>query len=154
MPTLHLKFWKDRVRGWGDDVCPQFSTIFSFCLTHPFLTRFLTMSHVGPSLSFVRNMGNFNLFLTHVLTFFRYNEQCCYPSFLSFPTFQAMTSHVANDISCPSRRNDFVTLHSSYVFLYLMHLGSSSFLMLLTVLFFLMFMSPHSLCIGSGIKSI
>ena len=41
-------------------------------------------------------MGNFNLFLTHVLTFLHHVEQCCYPSFLSLPTFQAMTSHVAN----------------------------------------------------------
>ena len=43
----------------------------------------------------VRNMGNFNLFLTHVLTFFHHIEQCCYPSFLTPPHIPAMTSHVA-----------------------------------------------------------
>ena len=45
--------------------------------------------------SYVRNMGNFNLFKTHVLTFFHHVEQCCYPSFLSAPHIPAMTSHVA-----------------------------------------------------------
>ena len=40
-------------------------------------------------------MGNFNLFLTHVLTFFLHDEQCCYPSFLIIPHIPAMTSHVA-----------------------------------------------------------
>ena len=43
----------------------------------------------------VRNMGNFNLFQTHVLTFFHQVEQCCYPSFLITPHILAMTSHVA-----------------------------------------------------------
>ena len=43
----------------------------------------------------VRNMGNFNLFQTHVLMFFRHVEQCCYPSFLIIPHIPAMTSHVA-----------------------------------------------------------
>ena len=43
----------------------------------------------------VRNMGNFNLFQTHVLTFFHHVEQCCYPSFLILPHIPAMTSHVA-----------------------------------------------------------
>ena len=46
----------------------------------------------------VRNMGNFNLFQTHVLTFFHHVEQCCYPSFLILPHIPAMTSHVANVI--------------------------------------------------------
>ena len=43
----------------------------------------------------VRNMGNFNLFQTHVLTIFHHVEQCCYPSFLFIPHIPAMTSHVA-----------------------------------------------------------
>ena len=43
-------------------------------------------------------MGNFNLFQTHVLTFFHHVEQCCYPSFLIIPHIPAMTSHVANVI--------------------------------------------------------
>ena len=43
----------------------------------------------------VRNMGNFNFSLTHVLTFFHHVEQCCYPSFLINPHIPAMTSHVA-----------------------------------------------------------
>ena len=47
---------------------------------------------------FVRNMGNFNLFLIHVLSFFHHVKQCSYLSFLAFPTFQDMTSHVANVI--------------------------------------------------------
>ena len=40
-------------------------------------------------------MGNFNLFLTHVLTFFRRNEQCCYPIIPFIPHIPAMTSYVA-----------------------------------------------------------
>ena len=43
----------------------------------------------------VRNMGNFNLFKTHVLTIFHHVEQCCYPSFFLIPHIPAMTSHVA-----------------------------------------------------------
>ena len=43
----------------------------------------------------VRNMGNFNLFQTHVLTFFHHVKQCCYPSFLIAPHIPAMTSHIA-----------------------------------------------------------
>ena len=43
----------------------------------------------------VRNMGNFNLFLTHVLTFFHHVEQCCYLSVLTSSHIPAMTSHVA-----------------------------------------------------------
>ena len=40
-------------------------------------------------------MGNFNLFQTHVLTFFHHVEQCCYLSFLIIPHTPAMTSHIA-----------------------------------------------------------
>ena len=36
----------------------------------------------------VRNMGNFNFSLTHVLTIFHHVEQCCYPSFLTLPISQ------------------------------------------------------------------
>ena len=43
----------------------------------------------------VRNMGNFNLSLTHVLTIFHHVEQCCYPSVLTYSHIPAMTSHVA-----------------------------------------------------------
>src|ERR1700753_3086500 len=43
----------------------------------------------------VRNMGNFNFSLTHVLTFFHHVEQCCYLSFPFNPHIPAMTSHVA-----------------------------------------------------------
>ena len=46
----------------------------------------------------VRNMGNFNLFLLMFSCPFFTIEQCYYLSFLIFPTFQAMTSHVANVI--------------------------------------------------------
>ena len=49
----------------------------------------------GTHFTTVRNMGNFNLFQTHVLTFFHHVEQCCYPSFLFIPHIPAMTSHVA-----------------------------------------------------------
>ena len=75
----------------------------------------------------VRNMGNFNLFKTHVLTFFHHVEQCCYPSFLIDPHIPAMTSHVAYVIHA------IFTLITTqglcnitflpYVFLSLMHLG-------------------------------
>ena len=43
----------------------------------------------------VRNMGNFNFSLTHDLTIFHHEGQCCYPSFLISPHIPAMTSHVA-----------------------------------------------------------
>ena len=43
----------------------------------------------------VRNMGNFNFSLTHVLTLFYHVEQCCYPTFLHTSHIPAMTSHVA-----------------------------------------------------------
>ena len=76
---------------------------------------------------FVRNMGNFNFSLTHVLTIFHHVEQCCYPSFLTLPHIPAMTSH---DCLCHTRytyaHHDTRTLYH-YIFLmsfsFLMHLG-------------------------------
>ena len=75
----------------------------------------------------VRNMGNFNLFPTHVLTFFLHVEQCCYPSFLITPHIPAMTSHVAYVIYATftlitTQRRCNITF-SPYVFLSFMHLG-------------------------------
>ena len=73
-----------------------------------------------PYQAIVRNMGNFNFLETHVLTFFHYVEQCCYPSFLIIPHIPAMTSHVANVIYATITlitTQGLVILHLSYVFL-------------------------------------
>ena len=73
-----------RVRGLHPYSCPA-----SIASSHPPSSGF--QSAQGS----VRNMGNFNLFQTHVLTFFHHVEQCCYPLFLLSPHIPAMTSHVA-----------------------------------------------------------
>src|ERR1700753_1886020 len=103
-------------------------------------------------------MGNFNLFQTHVLTIFRHVEQCCYPSFLITPHIPAMTSHVAYVIHATLTlitTQGLVTLHFSYVFLFLYAFGTV-FLLCSLPLFPSIFISmlPYSLCIGSGIKCI
>ena len=92
----------------------------------------------------VRNMGNFNLFQTHVLTFFHHVEQCCYPSFLTLPHIPAMTSHVAYVIYATFTlitTQGLVTLHFSYVFLSFYAFGTVLFLMFFT--FFLSFSHIH-----------
>ena len=75
----------------------------------------------------VRNMGNFNFSLIHVLTFFHHVEQCCYPSFLIIPHIPAMTSHVAYVIYATftliTTQGLCNITFPSYVFLFLMHVG-------------------------------
>ena len=102
-------------------------------------------------LGIVRNMGNFNLFQTHVLMFFHHVEQCCYLTFLIIPHTPAMTSHVAyviyvihTLITTQGLCNITISLCLSFF----MHLGPYSFLMFLTFSFLsLISMSPYSLCI-------
>ena len=105
----------------------------------------------------VRNMGNFNFSLTHVLTIFHHVEQCCYPSFLTPSHIPAMTSHVAYVIhalfTLITTQGLCNITFLSYDFLSFMHLGP--YLSYVLYLFpSLKSMSPYSLCIGSGIKSI
>ena len=82
----------------------------------------------------VRNMGNFNLSSTHVLTIFRHVEQCCYSSFPNIPHTPAMTSHVAYVIHATitlitTQRLCNITF-SPYVSFFLMHLGPYLFMFL------------------------
>ena len=84
----------------------------------------------------VRNMGNFNFSLTHVLTFFHHGEQCCYPSVLTYSHIPAMTSHVANviyTIITLITTQGLCTITSFLMsFFTLMHLGPYFFTMILT----------------------
>ena len=105
----------------------------------------------------VRNMGNFNLSLTHVLTFLHCVEQCYHPSFLIVSHIPAMTFHVANVI-----HTIFTIITTQGLCNITFFLCFSSFLCIwdrifLTFLIFyllLISMLPYSLCTGSGIKSI
>ena len=86
----------------------------------------------------VRNMGNFNLLKTHVLTFFHHVEQCCYPSFLIIPHIPAMTSHIAYVIYATITlitTQGLCNITFSLYFFSSMHLGPYSFLMILMFLF-------------------
>ena len=89
-------------------------------------------NQISTSLSFVRNMGNFNLFQTHVLMIFHHVEQCYYPSFLLVPHIPAMTSHVAYVIYATftliTTQGLCNITFSPYVFLSSMHLGPYFFL--------------------------
>ena len=104
----------------------------------------------------VRNMGNFNFSLTHVLTTLHHVEQCCYLSVFICPHIPAMTSHVAyviyaiiTLITTQKLCNiTFSLLLSCYAF------GTVSFLCSLPFSLLFISMSPYSLCVGSGIKSI
>ena len=89
--------------------------------------------------------------------FFHHGEQCCYPSFPCIPHIPAMTSHVAyviyaifTIITTQGLCNITIFLMT---FLFLYAFGTTS----LYDSYFscsLISMSPYSLCIGSGIKSI
>ena len=105
----------------------------------------------------VRNMGNFNLFQTHVLTVFHHVEQCCYPSFLLISHTPAMTSHVAYVIYATftliTTRGLCNITFLPYVFLFYAS-GTVLFLMLITFFFsFHIHVALLTLC-RSGIKSI
>ena len=84
-------------------------------------------------------MGNFNLFLTHVLTFFHHVEQCCYPSFLITPHIPAMTSHVAYVINATFTlitTQGLCNITFIHVFFLFHAFGTISFLCFLPCLFF------------------
>ena len=54
-----------------------------------------SLLHPSQVYQIVRNMGNFNFSLTHVLTTLHHVEQCCYLSVVICSHIPAMTSHVA-----------------------------------------------------------
>ena len=105
----------------------------------------------------VRNMGNFNFSLTHVLTIFHHVEQCCYPAFLIIPHIPAMTSHVAYVIYATFTLITTQGLCNITFFLclpFLLCIWDHILTMTFTFFLILISISPYSLCIGSGIKCI
>ena len=78
-------------------------------------SAFICFKRAGdPICHCVRNMGNFNFSLTHVLTVFHHVEQCCYPSFLIIPISQPWHLTLLMSFTLylrSSRHKDFVTLH-------------------------------------------
>ena len=106
----------------------------------------------------VRNMGNFKLSQTYVLTFFHHVEQCCYPSFLLISHIPAMTSHVVYviyaTITLITTQGLCNITFPPYVFFSLMHLGPYfSYVLHHSFLFLLIHVTLLTLY-RSGIKSI